>query len=597
MLPHCIRDMSLAPVALETIAQSAPATTFHPLMIPVKSSAGQTAWLQSVATSTGPTTSFSITPPSPSTNVLSRLLLVENTYVMDLTASSACPGGANLLDDWGLSSSLRAFPFNSLIGSATIQINGQSFTVTNWSEISNRALMKFNPRELWIKHGNKAPWFWDQAGINASDKDPLHAGLMGSQRNAMGDGKYGDIDYLRGAWADYVITAKTPTTARLQWTTVEPLVLSPFVPTEETGLPYVQTLNITLQMNQDLRRCLSQGIPALGVGDVVGAGIISTATLVSQASKLYYMSISANALQGGIPPVVNLAYDTIDVKTASAVVPKTAPGVASAGTQVQSQVITYNVVPKLIYCFVGPQASQMNPTVPDMVYALAKTPNCNLQWADQTGLLSSVTREQFYDIAVQCGIALPYQQFAGYFNTTEGVCPGTGSIMVFRPGTDYPLSNPESTSVGSNGQYQFQVAFNVVNYGSDLPADTPSTLYICAVLPGVCSFSNGGSVTAKQGVISTGDVVRALEDESRVEASELRTTGSGFFGNVLSHIPAGLNFVKKVGKTAREVLNKAHDSGLLGEGMDFYGGSAMSGGSALSGGRMLSSKQLASRKR
>lgn len=629
--------MSLAAEAVSCVFVPDPKTDFAPIRYPIRGGSSTSAWLQSSATGNYPSTRFSITPPNPSGSVLSRRLLISNQFRVRFTAAVAPTAG---LLNLGLTDSLSCLPFTSTIDTVSIQYNNAQFNMSNVSEVMP-PLRRFNQNALFYKQANSsAPWYPDQAAIYPTDaaylgNGPVVAGttigsaLQTSQRNACASALLGgDIDCPRGAFNDVSIVAgggAADTFVVLQFTTTEALVLDPFVGTIDGGLPYCQTLNISIT-STDLRRVLSHGLRGLAgaVSSFITGATFETG--FSPVQTLWYQSTSVNPLLP-LPKVVSLRYETVSTNITAVTIPASpngtavvAPNTFPAGTNVTSNVITYPCIPSLIYVFVKNAVSLYNPSVPPYTYCLGGPANSagnglSIQWCSRSGVLTGLTNQELYAIAQSHGLSQSYQQFAGSLvmgGSTAAIpipqsLPGQGMCLAFAPGRDWELGVGEAP--GLQGSFQFQVSLNVWNQAPTADGVAPgtadaSTLYVVAILPSIATFSDGFQVNQTIGMLTQGDVLTATQAAEHVSEALVKTEGSGFLGNIMSSVPNVMGHVRAGARAARAALNKASDMGILGEGAasGFFGGSAMAGGylaggSAMAGGRLMSSKQLASRRR
>ncbi|MDO8931586.1 MAG: hypothetical protein Q7U97_04265 [Rhodocyclaceae bacterium] len=570
--------MSLAAKPMEVVQIVDKRVDFRPHALPVREGCGNVAYLQATATSLGSSVQFDVTPPNPTSNVLSRDMLIANTVTLNIAVPV---GGAASLIKIGSYDAPRAFPWSSCVDAMTLRLNGQSFSVNQWSEIGH-VLRRCNPKSAFYKLGNKAPWFPDQG----SD----YPALLTSTRNVLSAAAAGDYDMYRGAYTRVVASNVTPTTATVTITTFEPVCLDPIMyASDQAGIPYVQSFGLTFNMG-NYARMLSHAFDAT-TADFTNAQV----SAVHNSSTMYYQSIAQPLLGDKMPAQISFPFHAVNtnVSPAQAVV-QVAPaaGPIAAGTNLTSPVITYNTIPNRIYVFAAPAAAARQASTSD--FTLQYTGGLQVQWGSRSGLMTGVPRETLYDHAREAGVDLPFEQWDGRYRLNAvgaavGAAPaivgGSGSILCLRPAVHWPLEVGEAQ--GSSGSYQFQVSASFANQcGVNFPA---CSLYVVAITGGVITMDSGFGCRVEVGALNLSDVLDARPER----ISEAEATGSGFFDVIRSAIP----MLKKVGKLAHTGLSAANSAGLLGDGAMAGGSANFLGGSALSGGKMLSQKSLAARLR
>jgi len=581
------RTMSLATQKMPVVKVVDSRLSFPEWAVPVREGGNVVSYLSANATSKGAQVSFSLNPPNPGGSVLARDILIYNK--LTFTVAGAEIAGVPLVNI-GSTDAPRAYPWSSCIDNISLNLNNETISVGNWSDIGH-VMRRFNPRASLYKKMNICPWFPDQSAV--------YQDLVGSNRNPLASGTVGDYDYLRGAYARcYTTGAVTTTAATIVLETVEPLTLAPFLPgSTAPGIPFVQTLNLDFTCS-NYARALSRalGYP-VGGADTPLANFTSISA-VHNDSRIFYQSIALPLTEEAVPREVSLPHYRLATNTAAPIsitsaVP-TLNGTIPPGTNMQSPVIIYPSVPSRIYVFAQPTASSKNVGTPD--YTAMYCGQLQVMWNSRTALMTSTTREELYQQAVDAGYAGPWESWQGFFRKSGTTAIGSsGSILCIRPGIDFDLE--AGTVVGQAGSYQFQVSANFQDQsGLGAGGQAPFVLYVVAVLNGVLTINAGYEAHQVFGAVTQADVLAA---KSRVSSEEVYDTfGSGFFDNLKGMITRAVPFLQKGARAAHAGLSAAKDAGLLGSAA-FSGGDipSMYGGSAMSGGARLSKRDLSARLR
>jgi hypothetical protein len=556
--------------------------------MPVREGGNSVSYLRVSATSLGSTVQFDIVPPSPSSCVVSRDMLWYNRFTLTCSSTAAPPAGAVNLVTPGLYDAPRAYPITSCVDSMAVQINNETITVNNWSDIG-ATLRRFNPRSAMYKLSNFCPWFPDQS----SD----YQNLTGSLRDVLSAAAAGDYDFMRGAYTRFTVQpGATSTNAVVVLETLEPVNLSPFMyGSQSPGIPFVQTLGLRFNLS-NIARALSHAVTPQNVP-------ITSVSFVHNQSDMFYQSIALPVTER-IPPSVVLPHYRLLVNTSNpqnlvsqVPVPNTLPN----GSTFTSQVINYPCVPSRIYVFCAPVASQRDSSTPDFTAQFVG--GLSVQWNSRTALMTSVRREQLYSQAVDAGLASPWEQWDGSYRfLTDGaagptIVGGSGSILCIRPGQDYDLE--PGVVAGQAGSYQFQVNANFNNQSLETKN---FSMYVVAVLNGTLTINSGFETHVEIGVISQEDVLNATE---KVHPSGvLDTYGGGFFDNIKSMILNPMSTARGLVNAVHGIANLAKNAEPIISGVKkaigagaHSGGSAMSGGADFYGGALLPKKSLQDRLR
>jgi hypothetical protein len=183
-------------------------------------------------------------------------------------------------------------------------------------------------------------------------------------------------------------------------------------------------------------------------------------------------------------------------------------------------------IPWRMYIFARPSNSVLynSASYSDTFYGIS---NVNIQFNNQTGILSSATQQQLYEMSVKNHLNNNWTQFFGIteltnvfpsggstsvpFNISSAYQFGTiGSVICCEFGTDIPLGDLEAP--GLNGQFQLLVQANVYNCDPTGAHDELDvTLYIVIVSEGTFTIPALGKSMTQLGVISRQDIINAKQ--------------------------------------------------------------------------------------
>lgn len=427
---------------------------------------------------------------------------------------------------------------------------------------------------------------------------------VGSYTVAAGTGAGAEV-----AFADGVPTVTAaPTTATeaipayVYWEATEPIVLSPFVFSDhcewDTGLFGINNIQLVANLLPagQLRtiRCHTNGNRQIVPGSlnfntsVTNGQVFSAATL-----NVQFLTPS---LDVPLPPKSVVPYMEFPRYISQPTGVTLAPG---QSFQLQSQTITLPTIPDLLIIYVKPQNGYQvankglaaiagtsplatDYTQADWYLAVGNAAQSsinfrplNVNFDNFSGLLSSVTTQELYNMSVKNGLEVDWATWSGaskssiglHYSLTQSAAgvtavvtrqPGTqmptlGSILVLKPSQDITLQSGQAPSLVGNFTLQFNLQ---VTNQSDY-ACSP-TLYVITANSGFFESIRGSSRIIK-GVLSEQDIISAPL-APMVTRSELdRLVGAG-----------GFKSMANVAHRAMDTYNKTRNpsggaSGMLGE--------------------------------
>jgi hypothetical protein len=170
--------------------------------------------------------------------------------------------------------------------------------------------------------------------------------------------------------------------------------------------------------------------------------------------------------------------------------------------------------------------------IPDLMIIVARYPMANQNWNwsssfltingisvnfnNQSGILSSATQQQLFQLSQKNGSSQSYFEFLGSALQNDNITgmpttvPTLGSLLILNPSLDFGLLSMYSAS--SAGNYNFQMNLSVINQTAINM--NPELVLIC-VNSGMFITTNG--VSATQTGILTREIVLKTKNEKPIE--------------------------------------------------------------------------------
>ena len=351
------------------------------------------------------------------------------------------------------------------------------------------------------------------------------------------------------AWVDLgsalSYTAALGSPVYVKWRTTEPIVLSPFVFSDEYewdtgffGLNNIQLImNLLPQPSRIIRHTNRAGRTLANIG------YNSNATTTPFLESVVNVQFLTPSLDVPLPSKSVTPYLEFPryISTASAAIP--------AGTvgQIISQTITLPCIPDLLIIYAKPQSYGANDA--DYYFPLASSLDgtrnpISVNFDNFSGLLSSTTTEQLFLMSQHNGLEMDYDTFIGSARSAGGsygagvdarqqgqLIPTVGSILVLKPGQDLTLQSGQAASLVGN--FSLQISLFVKN---TKPTEQTPQLYIITANSGFFESIRGSSRVIK-GVLSEQDIISAPLAPMAVRCELNRMVGGFSFsslGNILS---------------------------------------------------------------
>lgn len=400
-------------------------------------------------------------------------------------------------------------------------------------------------------------------------------------------------------------TAATSVTLYFSITSTEKLVLSPFVFADDcesdTGLFGIN--NIQLVMNFKSAGPSGSLRVLKTLGNQGTNNVITGVTFNTAASGGVWANPALNvqfltpSLDVPLPPKSVVPYMEFPrYITQSQNGQLSAYGAPGYIGQLQSQTITLPQIPDLLLIYVkasqpsGGSAGVADPTDPsycDGYIPVASLMNggiknpLSINFDNFSGLLSSHTTEELYQMSVSNGLEMEWNQWSGVARATPAIPassadavsypgyssgswrPTSGGFLVLKPSKDITLQSGQAPSLVGNFTLQFNL--QVVNM---YPFAVQPTLYVITANSGFFESIRGSSRIIK-GVLSEQDIISAPVASAQTHEGLRRLVGGKISFGSMANV---FNKAKEIYHQTKPVVS-AIKNALPGEG---YAGKAKS---------------------
>ena len=509
----------------------------------------------------------------PSENILvDRQILISTGLTFQVTVSGA-PNNARVCD-YGLTCALGAFPFNSLLTTATCQINNANVSCA-LQDVLPSILRMTSTRDL-VKDNGMSPSLIDCAYGRYSD-------AAGTLNNPMGDYSNGELDadfVPRGAHPVRVTIARynaagayqdaSPISTAaddvfkivVQTHVCEPLMMSPFIfgdPEHNAqGLLGINNMTFTFNIDSGLKRLFSMGTdpawqyaikagndliqgPAAGggAGPVILAAsgdLFRTATPVGVSNQVTTPRLLMRLISTQPSDLLqskNVCSYTDVVRFITPSFNTSVVPASGASVMLNSSAIQLNQVPQLL--FITCRKPMSLQTMTDSMSQLV-IQGINISFNNASGLLSSATPYQLWKMSVRNGSTQSWAQFSGQASLKESqaggasgnvrIIPTVGSVLIINPALD--LSLPDYLSASSIGSYALSFQLSVATqFGADI---TPE---ICTVVANAGLFvTSQGQSSTFSGLLTKEQVLSAKSEKGPMTTLEDASEIGGKFHHV-----------------------------------------------------------------
>ena len=439
--------------------------------------------------------SWTLSPPSLST-IVDRYMQVR--WYLDIVVDQDL--------QLGISDSLRQFPVSSIIDTTTVTINGESISDNTQAKL-HAMLCYGNDQSDRDKSWSKSPAQPDQYQ-QYSDWQTL-----GSARNVAAFYGENSAEISRGGFEVEVIGPRN-----IRVVVTEPLFISPFftgVGHQVEGMVNVNEITINLRHSSNVGRALSHS--------TAGNAITTVGTTFYRAPELLSTFYTPDMTQR-LPELQILPYSkSNDYIRTMAQIP------IAGSLAVFSDTIRLSQIPRYVYLFA-------KRTTPSSTFATCDSfpsiEGVSIQWGNESGLLSSASKQDLYEMSRRNGCNLSYPQFSKY----------RGSVLCLEMGKDIGLQDFEAPGV--NGGYTLQAQ---VTFKNQSAAPIDCDFYLVTVNQGTFSIAPN-SARATLGGITSQQVMAARNSPELAHLDYERLHGSGFFSSLK-------NIINKVSGIAAPILS------------------------------------------
>ena len=520
---------------------------------------------------------FNIQIPSLQTAV-SRHFLVQSEITLKISFTAG-PWTANqVLFDYGNTNSLQAFPLNSLFNTLQSNINNATVSV-NSRDVLAGLLKMYNFREL-AQYNSLTPSLPDSFYLNYADGIGSNNNVMSNYSNGGFDKKFQPRGVFPVTMYDNAMQALPSLQVKaddngaipypfvyFKFTTTEPLLfLSPYISAHSNNqASFLGLNNLTITANMgDGSRAMSNGSYAIKANENALTPTVSAVDYVSYSGSKLLLNFLT------IPPVMFSKIEPKNVvnynQYTSFNYSSGTPITAKSTSTVAFNNIQLNQIPTRMLIFA--RKTQLS-TYDSNSFMVIKS--VSLNFGNKSGLLSSATQSQLYDMSVRNGLQMNYYEYSGsgISNNTVGVptaMPTIGSILAIDPAIDLSIDSQYSNSSG--GQFNMQFDLQIYNQSAE---DITPTLYLVVVNSGIFVTENGAS-SFTTGLLNQEMV---LETKTHDAITDTHSYDKKMVGGSIENIGS-------IHKHLKQAFSKASEKEKL---IDKEGGSGMSAG-GMSGGGM-----------
>lgn len=525
--------------------------------------------------------------------VLDRRWLWRATAVLKFTfntnTSNNVPAGQYPIN-YGTADALAPFPLHQLCTVQSITINNNTVSLNTRDVLG--ALMRMNDKRELMRLNSSCPVAFDTYG-NYKD-------AVGAINNPNGGyTNVGDNDLLpRGAFAvdgiyqlsgsnqvpQAVSDGTTPQTVYIQFTSTEPIIVSPFLwckpQTNSQGFYGIVNANCVFNLG-NANRVFRSANSWMAGATVSLDSVVDSTLLINQLSvhpsfllpsrnivPYYTLPRFISTFAAGTVPSLFASYNPATPSTNGLLLTANQQGAVLSSTNLQ-----LNQIPDKVIIFVRKAMGSQTPNDPDCFLAIR---GISINFNNQSGILSSASVQDLYNMSAE-STNQTFQEFLGVANvggsnnSLPNFIPTSGSVLVLDFAKHIQIQD-DYYAPGSLGNFQFQFNLNVVNqFPSGFEGTQGWEMVLITMNSGLFSVERG-TASSYQGILTRSDVLDVSTQEP-YSSYEVRRLIGGGMEDTLSSVMGKLGSrMKASGKS--DVL------GSLGYG---HSGGGMSGG-GMSGG-------------
>lgn len=374
-----------------------------------------------------------------------------------------------------------------------------------------------------------------------------------------------------GDWVD--LGSALTYTLYIKWRTTEPVVLSPFVFSDEyewdTGLFGLNNIQLIMNLVSSPSRIIRSTTRA---GRTLSAVAYNANVSNKFSESVINCQFLTPSLDVPLPPKSVVPYMEFPRYITSYQGDPILPGLTG---QIISQTITLPCIPDLLIVYAKPSAVGANDG--DFYLPLASSLDgvrnpLSINFDNFSGLLSSTTTEQLFLMSQHNGLEMDYATWLGQAHSAGGsygagvgqrqqgqLIPAVGSILVLKPGQDLTLQSGQAASLVGN----FTLQFNMYVKNTSSVAQTPQ-LYVITANSGFFESIRGSSRVIK-GVLSEQDIISAPLAPMGVRCELNRMVGGFSFASLGNILSKARDIYQQTKPLVSAVSGMLPDSGVFGK--------------------------------
>lgn len=215
---------------------------------------------------------------------------------------------------------------------------------------------------------------------------------------------------------------------------------------------------------------------------------------------------------------------------------------AERGLTITSNTITLPQIPDYLICYVKKASYPSSQN--DYYFPITKA---SIVFDNMAGILSTLTKEQLYQMSFSNGLQLDYNTYSGVAGVSGGVnARTTGGFLIAKMGRDIPLQTGSAPGCGGNYSLSLQLsAFAPFANSEVYPLDLQ--LVVVAANSGYFATSAGSSSIHKS-ILNESMVMSAPTSALDTNDELERVVGAGFFDGLSSMASKAGNALKSVAK-------------------------------------------------
>jgi hypothetical protein len=430
---------------------------------------------------------------------------------LQVSGTGPAPAVGTLLQEnqgiWGL----RSWPLAQCMTALSLQINNQTFSTQP---------------SLFIKGLQHAYIFQDDINSYLSTSPTLadcfqtYDQGLGRANNPLNS--YGNASYWenpRGAFP-YTVVVNTPTAWTINFLITEPLLCSPLLisgKTRANGFGSLSQLTINIQLGSLLR--------AFSYNNISGNALSTLTATIIGTPQVLITQITPNVSEK-IPEFLSIPFENVTPYPTQFNAPVSTNSIYTFSS---INTIQLNQVPRKVYIWSAQSdsfySSSSAPFGSYLTDAFSELLSLSITFNNLTGILSSATEQDLYNMTVKNGVHLSWPQWQG--TVGSGTTVATGSILCLDFAENIGL--PEDLAPGVSEKFNFQIVNAVFRNCS--PNTITPTMNVIFCYDGILTL-NGTVAYSISPLLTTQDVLAAPTFE-RMAYKEIRDMyGGDFFSGV-----------------------------------------------------------------